>query len=238
MKKHFSTLILLLLVIGLIFGCVYTLKLVVSRGNQIAALQQENQDLKQAIIELNNRIEDLQDSKVIKPESNTETQEPVVEKTTVSIVPVLDTTKVNGIEEGTVLTEKLYDSNNIISVSADNASNTITINLNADMARQVYGYNGQSDTHTIAGLSTKVADVKIMSVGNNASDVKVMLLMEDGTIKYVNISSILDKTYSVQAVPELTDVVKIAEVNMTKEDKTTYGVVALKADGTSTIIKW
>lgn len=232
MKKHFSTLILLLLVIGLIMGCGYSLKLVISRGNQIAALQQENQDLKQAIAELNNKVEDLQDSQVIQKTEN------VIEKTEVRVVPVLDTTKISNLDEGVTLTERIYDSNNIISISAENASSTVTISLNADMARQVYGYNGQSDTHTIAGFSEKIADAKIMTTGTTSNDVKVMLLMADGTVKYIPMTAILDQSYTVQTVPDLTNVVKLSEVNISKDNTTSFGIVALKADGTAIVLKW
>ncbi len=235
MRRHIATFVLLLVVIGLTCGVGVTLKKVVQKNNEIIALRQENTDLKESIAALNLKFEGMQLPSE-EDKNNTQTEEDIPQKE--STIPVLDESKIVNKEEGTVIVERSNANNGIVSVTVDNNEKSVSINLNAQIARQVYGYYGQNNTHVIAGFSSKVVDTKITSVGNNADDVKIIFLMEDGNVKYIDIEHVIDRSYTVQTLSEVSDIVRIAEVDVITETNTTCKVVAIKKDGTATILKF
>ena len=44
----------------------------------------------------------------------------------------------------------------VLSVSVDTEQNTLTLDLDKNLAKLVYGYTGEGETHTIAGFSKKI----------------------------------------------------------------------------------
>ena len=62
--------------------------------------------------------------------------------------------------------------------------------------------------------------------------------MEDGSIKYIDINNILDKSYTVKTIEDSKDYVKILKVKIKDEQKGSikYSIIALKKDGTSKIL--
>ena len=61
--------------------------------------------------------------------------------------------------------------------------------------------------------------------------------MEDGTIKYINISNILDRSYTVQTLGEDKDFVQIIKVTIEDSNNNiSYGIVGVKKDGTNKLI--
>lgn len=235
MKRNISIFVLLLVIVGLVAGIGYAGKLIINKDNEITALMQENKDLKARIEEINSKIEIKQEEKI-----QEETKEEVKKEETKLDVVALDIEKIENKKEDTTIVEKVYAGNSVINASLENDKKSIIITLNADVARQVYGYLGQSENHTVAGFSSNISDIKVIATGKTQDSVKVILLMEDGTVKYIKMSSILSKTYTVQTVSEMENVVKISEVvvtdNTTGESK--IEVVAIKKDGKAKILSW
>ena len=62
--------------------------------------------------------------------------------------------------------------------------------------------------------------------------------MEDGSIKYIDINNILDKSYTVKTIEDSKNYVKILKVKIKDEQKGSikYSIIALKKDGTSKIL--
>ena len=231
MKRYISTFILLVLVICLVIALGFSLKVVIQKDKDIATLTQENTDLKNTVENLNNTINNLQSS-------NKEKEEPKNEEITSDNLVLFDESKLENKEENTSVVPRIYATNNILSVSVDNKNKALTLDLNAELARQVYGYAGQNDEHTIAGLNKNIVDVKIVATGNSASGLKVVMLMEDGTVRYISMSSILDKTYAINDIANLNNVVRLYEVTVSTSDEVSSNVVAVRKDGSSSLIKW
>ncbi len=234
MKKHISTFVLILVIAGLLVGLVYTGKALISKDKEIAVLNQQNIDLNKSVEDLNKKIEELQDEKA----ENEKTEENTVVQ--IGSMPILDVEKVTNKKEGTTLTENIYDNNGIVSISVDNDTKSLSISLDAGIARQIYGYNGENDVHTIAALSEKILDVKILNSGKGANDLKLVILTESGKVKYVDVANILDKSYTIKSVDTIENVVRITGVSVVDSESgdVTYAVVGIKADSTAQIVEF
>ena len=231
MKKHISTFVLILVIAGLITALFYTGKSLIQKDKELAVLSQQNGDLNKSVEELNKKIEDMQDEKIEKEAEREELKND-------EVVPVLDIEKIVNKIDGTTIEESIYASNGVISVDVDNEAKSLTINLDAGLAKQIYGYNGQSENHTIAALSEKVVDLKILNSGKGANSVKVIILTESGKVKYIDIANILDKSYTIKSVDNIENVVRITGISIEtiENSDVIYGVVGIKADGTSEIL--
>ena len=231
MKKHISTFVLILVIAGLITALFYTGKSLIQKDKELAVLSQQNEDLNKSVEELNKKIEDMQDEKIEKEAEREELKND-------EVVPVLDIEKIVNKIDGTTIEESIYASNGVISVDVDNEAKSLTVNLDAGLAKQIYGYNGQSENHTIAALSEKVVDLKILNSGKGANSVKVIILTESGKVKYIDIANILDKSYTIKSVDNIENVVRITGISIEtiENSDVIYGVVGIKADGTSEIL--
>ena len=229
MKKFISIFVLILAIIALTVGLVLAFKTIVNKDNEIIRLSQENLDLKENIESLNSTIENLKNL-----ENN--------EQSSTSLSPIInsfDQSKIINKEEGTTITQNISDYTGVLSVSVDQNSNSLNINLDSELAKLIYGYSYNEYSHTITGFSQKIIDAQIVILGSNYEGLKVVLLMEDGTIKYINISNILDRSYTVQTLDEDKDFVQIIKVTIADSNNNiSYGIVGVKKDGTNKIIEF
>lgn len=238
MKKHMSTFVLILVIAGLITALFYTGKSLIGKNTEIAVLKQQNEDLNKSVEELNKKVEDLQDEKTDKePEKEEKIDEKTKNDNKIENF-VLDVGKISNAPEGTIITENIYANNGVLSVSADNESKSLNIALDGELARQIYGYKGQSDNHTIAALSEKVVDIKVLNSGKGANSLKVVILTESGKVKYIDIANILDKTYTMKSVDNVENIVRITGVSVEIKENSdiSYSVVGIKADGTAELL--
>lgn len=232
MKKFISIIVLILVIIGLVIGLGYSWKLIINKDKEILTLTQENTDLKETVTTLNNTIENLQNN------INDETEDEDNKKEEISFF--FDESKVINKEENTKITQDIVDSMSVLSISVNVQDNSLTLNLDKELAKLIYGYNGEGESHTIAGFSQKIEDAQIAIAGANQKDLKVVLLMEDGAVKYIDIDSILDKSYTVKTIADSKDYVKLVKVTIKDEESANvkYGIAAMKKDGTCNIINF
>lgn len=238
MKKHISTFVLLLVVAGLITALVYTGKSLIQKNTEIAVLKQQNEDLTKSVTDLNNRIESLQDEKMNNETADREVEKENIEKESKTLMPSLDVEKITNKIDGAKISENVYANSGVVNVIVDNDAKSLNVVLDSIIAKQVYGYNGQSENHTIAGLSEKIVDVKILNSGKGANTLKVVILTESGKVKYIDIANILDKSYTIKSVDNVENIVRITGISIENSENsdTSYGVVAIRADGTATIL--
>ncbi len=232
MKKYISIFVLIIVVI-LLFICIgYSFKLVVQKDKDVAALTQQNKDLNETIRDLNGQIESLQDEQKEQDEGEPDESS--------SIIPVFDENNIVNRPENTNIVEHIYANNGLLSVSVDNENNSLNIILDSQMARQIYGYNGQTENHTIAGISDKIIDAKIVSTGNDANGVKIVILLKNGTVKYIDIDSILNRVYNVKIVSNAEDIVSFVEVSIknTENNDISFAVAGIKKDGSVVIFNF
>lgn len=234
MKKYISTIVLIIIVILLVIGLGYSFKLVIRKDKDLAVLSQQNKDLNETISNLNGKIETLQDE-----QEKQEEKEPTENNNIVNI-PILDKEKIINKPENTNIEENIYANNGVLSVNVDNDSNSLNIVLDGQLARQIYGYKGQTENHTIAGISDKIIDAKIVSTGKDANSIKVVILLKNGTVKYVDIDSILNKIYNVKTVSNAENIASIVEITMTNNEnnETLFAVAGIKTDGSAVIFNF
>lgn len=235
MKRYISMFVLILFVIALVGGLGYACNEIIQKDKEIAVLNQEVTDLKNRITELNDRVENIQDEQdkveevpVVEPED---------EKEEISLGAFKQENLTNK-EEGTNVYARIADENNVIGIEVDEKNNSLNIATYADAANLFFGYTGTSEVHTVTGFNSKIVDARIMATGNTPAGIKVVLLMEDGSVKYLTIGNILDKSYTVNTVANAEGIVRLTEVLIEKEMETTVGVVGTKLDGTSVILEW
>lgn len=230
MKKFISIFVLILVIIGLAIGVICCCKTIVNKNKENTELAQEINNLKETINNLNNTINNLD------KENNNQIQEEIPnEKIDISF----DESKIENKEENTNVVQKISDSMSVLSIDVNTEDNSLVLNLDKELAKLIYGYTGNGETHTITGFSQKIIDAQTAMVGTSQSDLKVVLLMNDGTLKYLDINSILDKSYSIKTIDDKKDFVKIVKVTIKDNERATvnYGIVGIKSDGTSEIIE-
>lgn len=233
MKKYISMFVLIIFVIALVGALGYSCNEIIQKDKQIAVLNQEIIGLKDTITEINNRVENIQDEQD-KIEEPVVEEEPKEEKSFGAFNQESLTNK----EEGANVYAKLSDENNVIGIEVDGRNNSLKISTYAEAAKLFFGYTGESEVHTVAGFNSNIVDARIMATGNTPDGIKVVLLMEDGSVKYMTIGSILSKSYTVNNVANAEGIVRLTEVVIEKEMETKMEVAGMKLDGTTVILEW
>lgn len=237
MKRYISMIVLIIFVIALVGGLGYACNEIIQKDKQIVALNQEVTDLKNTITELNNRVENIQDNQDVQQEPPIVVEPEETEKEDEKI-SVFKQENLTNKEEGSNVYARLSDENNVIGIEVDGRNNSLNISTYAEAAKMFFGYTGESGVHTVAGFSTNIVDARIMATGNTPEGIKVVLLMEDGTVKYITIGSILNKTYTVNTVANAEGIIRLTEVVIEKEMETKMSVAGIKLDGTAVILEW
>lgn len=231
MKKFISIFVLILVVIGLVLGLGVSCKSIVNKDKEIVKLTQENEDLKNTINTLNTTIDSLKSS---------DNKEQEKGNTSDIINDSFDANKIINKDENTTVTKDISDSNSVIEVSVDNKNNNLNINLNTELIRLIYKKVISEYNHTITGFSQKINDAQVAIIGDDFKDLNLVLLMDDGTIKYISIDNILDGSYTVKTLDKEKDFVRIIKVNIENSQDGTLktGIVGIKKDGTNMIINF
>ena len=232
MKKFIAMFVLILVIIGLTIGLAYSCKTVINKNNEITALEQKNKDYEEGIKELNSKIEKMQDTEDNKTEENNSSKE--------DISILFDENKISNKKENIKVSQDISDTMSVLSVNVNTETNSLIINLDKELSNLIYGYNENTESHTITGFSQKIVDAQISIVVKDIKDLKVVILMEDGTVKYIGIDNILDKSYTVKSVTDSKGYVKLTKVILKDETQSEikYGIVGIKADGTIDIIEF
>ena len=231
MKKFISIFVLILVVICLVLGLVVSCKSIVNKDKEIVKLTQENEDLKNTINTLNTTIDSLKSS---------DNKEQEKGNTSDIINDSFDANKIINKDENTTVTKDISDSNSVIEVSVDNKNNNLNINLNTELIRLIYKKVISEYNHTITGFSQKINDAQVDIIGDDFKDLNLVLLMDDGTIKYISIDNILDGSYTVKTLDKEKDFVRIIKVNIENSQDGTLksGIVGIKKDGTNMLINF
>lgn len=222
MKRYISILVLVVLVIALGIGIIFCGNKIVQKNNEIVKLNQENKDLKDTINTLNDTIEKIQDNS---------------QDNNISINYNFDESKVENKKDGETIIEDISQDNGTISASVDTIENNVYITLDSKMANLVYGYNGQDISKTLVGFNNKVIDIKIGIDGEASNDLKVVMLMNDGAVKYVTIADILNGSFNIKTL-NADRYVKISKVIIKDEVSQRSGFVGIKLDGSAKIIEF
>lgn len=231
MKKFISIFVLILVVICLVLGLVVSCKSIINKDKEIVKLIQENEDLKNTINTLNTTIDSLKSS---------DNKEQETDSTSDIINDSFDANKIVNKDENTTVTKDISDSNSLIEVSVDNKNNNLNINLNTELIRLIYKKVISEYNHTITGFSQKINDAQVAIIGDDFKDLNLVLLMDDGTIKYISIDNILDGSYTVKTLDKEKDFVRIIKVNIENSQDGTLksGIVGIKKDGTNMLINF
>lgn len=231
MKKFISIFVLILVVICLVLGLVVSCKSIINKDKEIVKLIQENEDLKNTINTLNTTIDSLKSS---------DNKEQETDSTSDIINDSFDANKIINKDENTTVTKDISDSNSVIEVSVDNKNNNLNINLNTELIRLIYKKVISEYNHTITGFSQKINDAQVAIIGDDFKDLNLVLLMDDGTIKYISIDNILDGSYTVKTLDKEKDFVRIIKVNIENSQDGTLksGIVGIKKDGTNMLINF
>lgn len=222
MKRYISILVLVALVIALGIGIIFCGNKIVQKNNEIVKLNQENEDLKDTINTLNDTIEKIQDSS---------------QENNISINYSFDESKIENKKDDETIIEDISQDNGTISASVDTIENTVYITLDSKMANLVYGYNGQDISKTLVGFNNKVIDVKIGIDGEASNDLKVVMLMNDGAVKYVTIADILNGSFNIKTLNN-DRYVKVSKVIIKNEISQRSGFVGIKLDGSAKVIEF
>lgn len=231
MKKFISIFVLILVVICLVLGLVVSCKSIINKDKEIVKLIQENEDLKNTINTLNTTIDSLKSS---------DNKEQETDSTSDIINDSFDANKIVNKDENTTVTKDISDSNSLIEVSVDSKNNNLNINLNTELIRLIYKKVISEYNHTITGFSQKINDAQVAIIGDDFKDLNLVLLMDEGTIKYISIDNILDGSYTVKTLDKEKDFVRIIKVNIEKSQDGTLksGIVGIKKDGTNMLINF
>lgn len=222
MKRYISILVLVIIVIALVMGVIFCGNKIVQKNNEIIKLNQENEDLKNTINTLNDTIEKIQDDS---KDSN------------ISLNYIFDESKIENKKENETIIEDISEDNGTINASVDTIENNVYITMDSKMASLIYGYNGEDISKTLVGFNNKIVDVKIGIDGKASSDLKVVMLMNNGAIKYVTISDILNGSFNIKTLNN-DKYIKLSKVIIKNDGSERSGFVGIKLDGSAKIIEF
>ena len=180
-------------------------------GNKI--VQKNNE-----IIKLNQENEDLKDSNI-------------------SLNYIFDESKIENKKENETIIEDISEDNGTINASVDTIENNVYITMDSKMASLIYGYNGEDISKTLVGFNNKIVDVKIGIDGKASSDLKVVMLMNNGAIKYVTIADILNGSFNIKTLNN-DKYIKLSKVIIKNDGSERSGFVGIKLDGSAKIIEF
>lgn len=233
MKRYIAMMVLIIFVIVLVGLLGFSCNKIIQKNKQIDMLTEEVNELKNTMIELDKKVENNEEDKE-------EIQQPIVEPEEPLKIDLgaFKQENLKERDESTTVYTRILDENNVIGIEVDGRSNSLNISTYAEAAKLFFGYTGTNDVHTITGFGEKIVDARILATGNTPNGIKVVLLMENGSVKYIKIGDILNKTYTVNTVENATDIIRIVEVMVEKDGASMVQVVGLQQDGTAIILKW
>lgn len=222
MKRYISIFVLVLLVIALVVSVVFCGNKIVQKNNEIVKLEQETKDLKGTINTLNETIEKIQDDS---------------KDTNITLNYSFDESKIENKKDNETIIEDISEDNGTINASVDTVENNVYITVDSKMANLIYGYNGENISKTLVGFNNKIVDIKIGIDGKVSSDLKVVMLMNDGAIKYVTIADILNGSFNIKTLNN-DKYIKLSKVIIKTDGSERSGFVGIKLDGSAKIIEF
>ena len=219
MKKNISILTLVIFLILLVLSLGYCIKKINNSKQYINTLEQRNNELSGTIVNLETDM------------SNKDKEEAKVS------IPVFDNSKIENIQEGMDALERMYETSSGITVSV--IDNSLAINLYAEAAGNAFGYTGDDLYHVVTGFNKKIIDIKVIHAGPGEESLKIIMLMEDGVIKYIPISNILDNSFTVLTVKNAENIIRLVKVDVSIEKTNRYiDIVGIRPDGTAILLEW
>lgn len=222
MKRYISIFVLVILVIALVISVIFCGNKIVKKNNEIVKLTQENKDLKDVINNLNDTIEKIQDNS---------------KDTNITLNYSFDESKIENKKDNETIIEDISEDNGTINASVDTLENNVYITVDSKMANLIYGYNGEDISKTLVGFNNKIVDIKIGIDGKVSSDLKVVMLMNDGAIKYVTIADILNGSFNIKTLNN-DKYIKLSKVIIKTDGSERNGFVGIKLDGSAKIIEF
>ncbi len=217
MRKHIPALTLFLLLIIAIVACGFCINTILKRDDSITQLAAQ---LEQEKVNYDNLEKEYND---FKNEANKEE----------SILPAkVDPESMSYNTEQYRRTSLLYDSLSGIDVFVND--NKFTIRTN-DYAETFFYYNGDPIVYESDTLDEDVVQVMICGYGSSC---KVLFLMEDGTIRFIEGSNIIKGDFTLNNVDDLKDVVRLQKsVFLRNNGGMTVMPIAVMSDNSSKVIE-
>ena len=112
--------------------------------------------------------------------------------------------------------------------------NKFTIST-TDEAETYFYYNGDPITYESDVIDKEIVQVLVSGYG---SACKVLFLMEDGTVRYIEGNDIIKRDFTLRNIDNLKDVVRLQKATFTRNNGgATILAVAVMSDGTSKVIE-
>lgn len=217
MRKHIPALTLFLLLIIAIVACGFCINTILKRDDTITQLSSQLDQEKTNYDNLEKEYNDF------KSEANKE--EPILPAKVDSESMSYDTEQFRR-------TALLYDSLSGIDVLVND--NKFTISTNDDVETYFY-YNGDPIVYESDELDKEVVQVMVCGYGSSC---KVLFLMEDGTVRYIDGSSIFKRDFTLRNIDNLKDVVRLQKALFSRNNGgITIIAVAVMSDNSSKVIE-
>ena len=217
MRKHIPALTLFLLLIISIIACCFCINTISKRNDTIIRLSAQ---LEQAKINYDNLEKEYDDFK-----SKANEEEPV-------LPAKVDSGKMLYNTDQYIRTALLYDSLSGIDVLVND--NKFTVRTNDDAETYFY-YNGDPVIYESNELDKEVVQVMVCGYGSSC---KVLFLMQDGTVKYIEGSSIIKRDFTLHDIDNLKDVVRLQKAVFSRNNGgINIMAVAVMSDNSSKVIE-
>ncbi len=218
MRKHIPMIVVCIFLIGSIVLCVFCIKTIVKNKNSINELNIKLNLAKEDYDKLSKEYDEFKESVNSKEEK---------------VLPaILDESKMDYDKNIYSLLRSLHDQSSGISISIIDKKVMLATNSEAE---QYFYYTGEQIQHEIELNDKKAVQVMICGYGSSC---KAFILMEDGTLKYIEGNSIIKQDFTLHDVEGVEDVVRIQKALFQRANG--GGVilpVAVKGDGTSKVIQ-
>ena len=217
MRKYIPTLTLFLLLIVAIVACGFCINTIIKRNDTITQITAQHKQKKANYTNLETEYNNF------KAQANKE------EKILPAKVNKDDMTFNSDEFRRTSL---MFDRLSGIDVFVNDNKFTIST---TDEAETYFYYNGDPITYESDVIDKEIVQVLVSGYG---SACKVLFLMEDGTVRYIEGNDIIKRDFTLRNIDNLKDVVRLQKATFTRNNGgATILAVAVMSDGTSKVIE-
>ncbi len=220
MKKNIVIIILIIVILGLTGGLIFSIYKLSNKNNELSAVTQEVDELREKV----------------------ENSAPAVEeeKEEVKVIPAIDSNNITSYD-GTKINPiiNLYPSNSSSAgILLSYSSNKVRINVNRAEAVNYYMEVAQNDVYKeLDEFDANIVQLSIMATGQAPGGEKIMILLDDGNVYYLNGSDVVKGDFTVHKVEYLSDIVRLSSANISSPDGMGYiGIIAQKIDGAAILL--
>lgn len=224
MKKNIVIIILIVVILGLTGGLIFSVYKLSNKNNELNTVTQEANELREKVQNSTPIVEEVKEE----------------EKSEIKVIPAIDSNNITSFD-GTKIspTITIFPINsNSSGITLNLSGKKIQIYVNRAEAVNSFMEVAQNDvSKELDEFDANIVQYGIMATGQAPGGEKIMILLDDGNVYYLNGSDVVKGDFTVHKVEYLSDIARLSSANISSPDGPGYiGIVAQKIDGSAILL--